>query len=133
MTLQAFDIREVWDSVLPGLKEIKENFDPEWRPEDLYAGCLAKRMHIFKPDATSNDFLLLSQNVSVYTGKVSLLVLVAYSKEGDAVETYQSEIDRIARESGCGLIDFYSPRLGWERHAKRHGYEPKATMFRRKL
>jgi hypothetical protein len=133
MMLEAFDIRQVWDSVLPGLSYIKENYDPEWRPEDLYAGCVAKRMHLFKPNAQSSDFVLLSTNVSVYTGAASLLVLVAYSKEGDAVETYQSEIDRIARESGCSLIDFYSPRLGWERHGKRFGYEPKATMFRRMI
>ena len=133
MKLQGYDVREVWESVLPGLAYIKGKFDPEWRPEDLYAGCIAKRMHIFKPDLASSDFVVLATNVSVYTAKSSLLVLVAYSKEGDAVETFQSEIDRIARESGCDTIDFYSPRLGWERHGKRHGYEPQHTMFRRTL
>ena len=131
--LQAFDVRQVWEQVRPGLDEIKGKTNPDWRPEDLYAACLGKRAHIFMPDADATDFVLLAQNNCLYSGNAYLVVIAAYSKEGDAVETFQSEIDDIARESGCSWIDFFSPRIGWERHARRHGYEPKATVFRRKL
>jgi hypothetical protein len=131
--LEAFDVRGVWDRVKPGLDEIKAKTLPAWRVEDMYAACVAKRAHIFMPDATGSDFVLLAQNHCEYSGKAYLMVVAAYSKAGDAVATFQSEIDRIARESGCHWIDFCSPRIGWERHARTHGYEPRLTVFRREL
>jgi hypothetical protein len=133
MTLQAFDVRGVWGAVLPGLEEIHRLTSPEWRPEDLYAGCVSGRMHLFKPDATGNDFVLLTRNVSGYSGKAYLLVVAAFSKDGDAVAKFQSEIEDIARESGCAAIEFCSPRKGWNRLAGRHGFAEVTRVYRRNL
>lgn len=131
--LQAFDVREVWDSIYPGIIETKVKTNPEWRPEDLYAACVNGQSHIFKPDADSPDFVLLAQSVSTYTGKRLLKIVIAYSKDGDAVEKYGAEIDAIGREAGCAESEFSSPRKGWERHGPKHGYEPVMTVYRRKL
>lgn len=131
--LQAFDIREVWDAVLPGLQHIKRLTNPEWRPEDLYAACVGKRLYCFKPDATGSDFILLSQNVSGYTGKAYLMLVAAYSKDGDAITKFKDDIEAIARESKCDSIEFCSPRKGWSRMADRHGYEEVLKVYRRKL
>lgn len=131
--LIAFDVRQVWDSILPGLMHIKKVCNAPWRPEDLYAQCIAGRMHCFKPDACGHDFVLLTQNVSSYTGLAYLLVVVAYSKEGDAIEKFQSEIDAIAREAGCSSVEFHSPRRGWERMARRHDYAEVTRIYRRVL
>jgi hypothetical protein len=131
--LEAFDVRQVWDAILPGLQHIKRLTNADWRPEDLYSACLAKRMHVFKPDAAGSDFVLLVQNISPYTGKAYLLVLAAYSKEGDAIAKFQSEIDSIALESGCEFVEFASPRKGWERMAARHDYVEVRRLYRRNL
>ena len=131
MNLQSFDVRKVWDNILPGLVEIKKATGAEWRPEDLYAACLGKRMHVFKPDIDGHDFVLLAQNVSVYTGDAYLLVVAAYSKDGDAIAKFQSEIDSIARESRCKSVEFCSPRKAWQRMAPRHGYAEVTRVYRR--
>lgn len=133
MPLQSFDIRKVWDTVRPGLEYAVSKTLTDVRPEDCYAACVAGRWHLFKPDAASSDFVLLAQSVSVYTGDAFLIVVAAYSKTGNAIDTYTSDIEAIARESGCKWIEFVSSRPGWGRHAKRHGFKPRHTLYRREL
>lgn len=131
--LQGYDVRHVWEAILPGLKHILSKTHPDWRTEDLYAACIARRMHVFKPDLDGGDFVLLAQNVSGYTGNAYLLVVAAFSKEGDAMDEFQSEIERIARESGCKSVEFCSPRKAWERMAPRYGYAEETRVYRKVL
>jgi hypothetical protein len=133
MRLQAFDVRKAWDQVRPGLEAIKRLTDPEWRCEDLYARILMGQAFLFMPDDESKDFVILSQYTCPYAGAKVLNVIAAYSKSGSAVAEYQPEIDEIAAEAGCTAIEFCSPREGWERHAKAHGYERKLVVYRREL
>lgn len=133
MTLQSFDIRKVWDNVKPGLEVVKALTDPDWRLEDMYSAVLSKRAFIFMPDEDAREFVILTQNVSVYSGEAYLIVIAAYSESGCAVAKYQEEIDDIARESGCKSIEFVSPRKGWERHAIQNGYAVKHVTYRREL
>lgn len=131
--LVAQNHRIVWDNILPGIVEIKEKTDPTWRPEDLYASMTVGNLHCFMPDPDGSDFVLLTSGVTAYSRQKYLTVLCAYSKTGDAVATFQDEIDNIARESGCEWVEFSSSRPGWGRHGAANGYEPVFTVYRRKL
>jgi len=131
--LQAFHVRDVWDKILPGLLEVKKRAKPSWRPEDLYAACLNGQLYVFMPDEDSSDFVLLGEGVSAYTGKRILKIVVAYSKDGNAIKKYGDQIDEIGIEAGCVESEFSSSRKGWQRLGPKYGYEPEFVVYRRKL
>lgn len=131
--MYAVNIRDVWDVVLIGLKEVVNTINADWRPEDIYHEVLSGKSFIFMHSSDNESFVVLSQRKNPYLDSSVLLVDVAYNKTGDAIDQYQPLLEELAKEAGAGYIEFSSPRSGFKRVADKHGYTPVCTTYRKKL
>lgn len=92
-----------------------------------------KKAFLFMDTSGSDSFVVLSTNTCARRKVRTLFVLAAYCKEGEADKLYGEEIDQLAREAKCTEVEFISSRRGWERAAKKYGYEPVEVTYRKKL
>ena len=115
------DIRLIWDLIKPGLQEIKNQADPDWRPEDIYAAVLngVAELYIDVEQDPCESFIILQEKPNIFNASKSLLIWIAYDKRGKAAEKYMDYIEEMAKNKGCNKIEFWTP---WESLAKALGY-----------
>ena len=134
--LQAVDIRMVWEKILPGILKIHSELPwNDWRPEDIYAGCLSGEAVLFlRPDATPESaFLVVKQNICERTGNKSLFIWIAWSQnEEEAKEVYKN-LDSIAMEAGCKSISFMTGSEKLVKYAQNFGYKKVMHEVRKEL
>jgi hypothetical protein len=131
--IYAADIRDVWDIIVDGLREVAQKTDAEWRPEDIYHSVLSGKSFLFMDSSDPQSFVVLSEYAHPYLSSRVLVVDIAYNKTGDAIDRYQAEMEEIAKEAGAKYLEFSSPRAGFKRVADRHGYEAVCTTYRKTL
>ena len=80
------DIRLIWDHIKPGLQEIKNQADPDWRPEDIYAAVLngVAELYIDVEQDPCESFIILQEKPNIFNASKSLLIWIAYDKRGKA-------------------------------------------------
>ena len=127
------DIRDVWDAIVDGLREVKEKTDAEWRPEDIYHSVLSGKSFLFMDSSDPASFVVLSEYTHTYLSSRVLVCDIAWNKTGDAIDRYQGELEEIAREAGAKYLEFSSPRIGFKKVAERHGYETVCTIYRKSI
>lgn len=59
----------------------------------------------------------------VAANKTVCLVSAAYSKAGDAMRKYSSQISDFTKTIGCEYLEFWTCRTGFERLAPQYGFE----------
>lgn len=109
------DIRSCWEQVRPGLEEIRRKCDAEWRPEDVYAKCVAGEWTLFSEEGV-DGFLILCKYTGEYRGDLRLFVECAYYRgEEDPFAVYEPFVFELAGRIGARRVEFRSPRLGFRR------------------
>ena len=131
--MYAANIREVWDVVVVGLREVVKIIKADWIPEDIYHEVLSGKSFIFMHSSDNESFVVLSKRKNPYLDSSVLIVDVAYNKTGDAIDQYQPLLEELAKEVGAGYIEFSSPRSGFKRVADKHGYTSVCTTYRKQL
>lgn len=131
--LYSVDVREVWDVIVDGLREVKQKTDAEWRPEDVYHSILKGESFLFMDSSDPESFVVLSEYKHQYLSERVLVCDIAWNKTGDAIDRYQSELEELAIQSGAKYLEFSSPRLGFKKVADKHGYEVVCTIYRKPL
>lgn len=126
-------ITDIPDAITDGLRDVKHKTDAEWSVEDICQSVLSGKSFLFIDSSDSTSFVVLTEWQCPYTKEHILEVQAAYSKTGDAMAKYSSDIDAIGREAGCSRIEFSSPREGFKRLAGEYGYEPVFVTYRKKL
>lgn len=127
------DIRDVWDVIVDGLREVKEKTDAEWRPEDIYHSVLSGKSFLFMDSSDAESFVVLSEYKHSYLGERVLVCDIAWNKTGDAIDRYQPQLEEIALEAGAKYLEFSSPRIGFKKVAEKHGYDTVCTIYRKPL
>ena len=122
------DVREVWDTVLPLLVEIKENTGAEWRPEDVYAACMSGGADLFIAD--SGTFCVLQSIRNDYSLESEVVVWIAYNSDPIGMAPYLEQIKRLAKSAGAVRLRMFSPREGWKRIPD---WTPGCTEYRLEL
>jgi len=123
--LQETNIRLIWDQVRPGLEYVGRVTQQEWRPEDIYAACVANEAFLFCDEA---GFVVVEPQTNRFTDERDLLVWVAYGKGGDCFRRYESELVAIAHRFGASQLVAHSPRKGFGRLT---GWKAVCTKYRR--
>ncbi|MDB9705180.1 hypothetical protein OAA77_00760 [Gammaproteobacteria bacterium] len=109
--LSKVDIRDFWDVVSSGLHKIKEESNPDWRPEDIYSAVVNDfaELYIDQNEAYCGSFIVLQEKPNPFNSSISLLVWIAYDVRGGAADKYMQKIESIARDKGCSRVEFWTP------------------------
>ncbi len=124
------DVSRVWDLVLPGIQKVAAH-DRHWRPEDVY---MALRQ--------GTSVLHCIRHGGVYCGSIVTtqvldhdgLVLHVWSgfSDPDGVNLHEATMAQL-REWGASIgaryIRFASPRRGWDKLARKLGFEPTLITY----
>jgi hypothetical protein len=121
------DIRECWDEIRPGLEHTQRKISAQWRPEDVYAACVAGRAFVYTGEP---GFIVVQQQSNLITGKPEMFLWVAYARGQDNISSFQDQVDEIAIEHGFDRIVMWSNRAGFE---KVPGWDIVASVFERRL
>ena len=124
--LQLQDIRLVWESIKPAIVELKEKWQFDWRPEDVYAQCLIGQAFCY----TGTDevgFLIVKPMENQYTLAKELFVWICYSEAKDAINDYYADYCAIAKDIHATTIVFESAREGFKRVAKANHWKTMTT------
>lgn len=127
--LEATDIRKVWETVRPGLEEIRAEMRADWRPEDLYAMCVNGQATLYTDPGASRGFVVVSRLQNEFTGEPYLYVHAAWAPGERVGEVYLPQIEEIARKAGARFIEILSPRRGFERT----GWNLEHVCYRRRV
>jgi hypothetical protein len=119
------DIREVWDAVRPGLEHTRRKIGAPWRPEDVYAACVAGRAYLYSCD---EGFIVVQSQINAFNGRPEMFLWVAYARGQDNIETFQDQVDEIAIEHGFDRIVMWSNRPGFQKSA---GWNAVCTVYER--
>jgi len=129
LTLEPGNIRELWDTIKPGLEALKAEW-PElstWRVEDIYAAVIAERAVLY---ANEDGFAVCNLDTDEYSGETDLCIWIAYSyddKRGGMLKKYLPSFIEVAKHLGCRGVTTVSnhPAL-----AKLEALEPMYTQYR---
>jgi hypothetical protein len=122
--LQLQDIRWVWESIKPAIVELKDKWQFDWRPEDVYAQCLIGKAFCYTCD---DGFVIVKPMENQYTLAKELFVWVCYSEAKDGITEYYTDICAIAKEVYATTLIFESPREGFKRVAKANHWQTMTT------
>lgn len=126
--LEPANIRDCWESIRSGVEVVIELSDADYRPEDVYAACVAGQAFLYVDAATG--FVILAPQVNVFTGKRELLVWIAFAEGYGAIGAYQPEIDAIAKREGFDTLVCWTARRGF---ARVPGWREVATVYERSV
>lgn len=104
--LEPCNIRLVWDEIRPGLEEIKRTWplSSDWRPEDVYAACVAGEAVLYNTD---DGFAVCTLETNQYTNESELHIWIAYSpddKRGGMLRKYLPSFIDVARRFECSAV-----------------------------
>lgn len=103
LKLEPRDLREVWDTIKPGLEAVKQAW-PElstWRVEDVYAAVLQEQAVVY---TTEDGFAVCMLETDEYSQRSDLFIWIAYSYEngpGGLMKKYLPSFIEVARSLGC--------------------------------
>lgn len=117
------DVRTEWDWVRYGIEEIlKEDRNLTFRPEDVYAACLAGQALLW---TTDEGFVVSTSETDVFNGEKTFLVWLAWARERGnnlAVKhrcffeeaAKDAAFDKIEVRSAIPEVRDYLINTGWE-------------------
>ena len=121
------DVRDVWDEIRPGLDHTQRKINAPWRPEDVYAACVAGKAYVYIND---HGFIVVQPQTNAFDGRHELFLWVAYARGQNNIATFQDQVDEIAIEHGFDRIVMWSNRAGFE---KVPGWDCIANVYQRDL
>lgn len=121
------DIRDCWEEIYPGLDHTRRKIGAPWRPEDVYAACVAGRAHVY---ACDEGFIVVQPQINAFNGRPEMFLWVAYARGQGNIDAFQDQVDELAEEHGFGRIVMWSNRPGFQKSA---GWNAVATVYERVL
>jgi len=103
--LEPSNLAEVWDTIKPGLEEIKAAWPAisTWRVEDVYAEIRAERSLVF---VTEDGFAVCKPVIDEFSGEGELFIWIAYSFKpgGNMISKYLPSFIEVARSLGYKTV-----------------------------
>ncbi|MGI9269675.1 MAG: hypothetical protein ACR2PE_04015 [Porticoccus sp.] len=133
--LTRVDVRQYWDYISSGLNKIKEESNPDWRVEDIYAAVLnnSAELYVDLEESKCGSFIILQEKPNPFNLNTSLLVWIAYDVRGGAADKYMHEIECIARDKNCNKIEFWTPWIQLAEALSDKGYKTKYYIVEKNL
>ncbi len=134
MPLQCVDVRSHWDKIKPGLLEIVEQCQTDWRIEDVYASLINKQSFLYvDPSRTETGFIVVRSIQCPFSLQSKLLVWVAHDPINGSVDAHHDEIEDIAKATGHTALEVITPIKGLGRMIESRGYKRIHATYRKQL
>lgn len=115
MGFEVTDIRGCWETIRPGLEVVRRKAAADWDLDEAFAKCVAGEWTLFT-DGAVDGFLILCQYFDEGLGVRVLFVVAAYCRGADdPIAVHGPFLHALARRIGAGVIEFRSPRLGFQK------------------
>lgn len=111
------DIRLVWVQVKPAIERLIQQWQFDFKPEDIYSQCMMGRAFCY---TCQDGFLIVKPQENQFTLAKELYVWICYSVAEDGLVEYYPDINELAKDIHATSIIFESPREGFKRLAKHH-------------
>lgn len=124
-----------WPLVRTGLEEIVRRTSPEWIPEDIYAS-LRQGEHTLLLGYEGElyiGFAIVGRRNSPFSGRPVMFVWAAYTQVPNRLGPFIEDLLQGAKSQGYKDVVFQSPRIGWQRLLKSHGFRLREYIFECKL
>jgi hypothetical protein len=138
--IEAREVGSVWDAIKPGIESVYKDIDPvwrEWRPEDIYAACLAREAVVFVPsgcDDPSESFVVARIVTCQRTKTKTMHLWIAWCPGGGALaESIHSDLEEVAVSSGCESVEFVTSHNEIVKHGNRFGFDNVMYQVRKDL
>jgi hypothetical protein len=123
-------LRQVWDTIRPGLEVTAKKAPGGWLPEDVYLSLKTGDavLHTVTADQYYRGFII-SKSLDTFEGR-KLLLWICYGDAGNDVFADNMEtIREWAANIGAVKVQFQSPRKGWEKVGERLGFTPTQVIY----
>lgn len=127
------DVRTEWDWVRYGIEEIlKEDRNLTFRPEDVYAACLAGQALLW---TTDEGFVVSTSETDVFNGEKTFLVWLAWARERghNLAVKHRVFFEEAARGAGFSKIEVRSAIPEVRDYLINTGWEIDTVVFTRYL
>lgn len=105
---------------------MKEELNPDWRLEDVYASCVNQEAFLYTDqERTENGFVIVqSQHIPFKSGR-KLLIWIAFDPVENSFEQYQADLEELAKATGHTEMEIQTPHDGLSKKAEAFGYDLK--------
>lgn len=123
-------LRNVWDTIRPGLEITARKAPGGWIPEDVYLSLKTGDavLHVCSVDKYYRGFLI-SRKLDTLEGKKLLIWIAHGDASGDVFADNLDTVKEWALGMGAVKIQFQSPRRGWEKVAEKLGFTPVQVVY----
>lgn len=123
-------LRNVWDTVKPGLEIAARKAPGGWIVEDVYMSIKTgdSVLHLVTAENYCRGFMV-SKTIDTMEGKKLLLWIMQGNASGDLMADNFDQIKEWAVTIGALKIQFQSPRKGWAKVAGKLGFRPTMTIY----
>lgn len=125
----------VWAGLRPCFEIVRRKTNSPWLPEDVYTEIREARasLHLAFIEGALKGLFVLSAMNDRYTNERILVIWVAFSSDPRIIDPCMEEIDKVARAAGIRRIISQSPRKGWIRRLRGHGYSQTEIVLEKRL
>lgn len=128
------DVPHEWDLVLPGIERVAQYGD-HWRPEDVYMELRQgnAHLHVARIDGQYAGFIVAKPSRG-YDG-LTLHVWIVYAVPGRmCLHRYaMGQLKQWAKDMGARRMTFTSPRTGWNKLARKLGFESALVLYEQEV
>ena len=134
MALEFQDVRDQWETIKPGIIELRKDYAHDWRLEDVYASLLNGKSQLLMDFArTPNGFTVVQSVPIPFQNAQKMLIWLAYDPVSGSAITYADELETLALSTGHKQIEFLTPHEGLWKLGKSFGYDLKWAVLNKTL
>lgn len=131
------EIRENWQFFVTGIGEVIDKCGLDFHPADVYREITSGNGPVLfwiERDEDIVGMTVVCEEKDRYTERRSLLLDMTYlSPHSDCLDELRAAIDHLAKSAEVDYIEWFSPRLGWDRVMERIGYKSSYKAFSREV
>lgn len=124
------NLRNVWETIKPGLEETAIKAPGGWIPEDVYMRIKSGEavLHIVTANSRYRGFLV-TQSIDSVEGRKMLIWIIYGDGSDDLMTENMDQVRDWAANINAIKIQFQSPRKGWAKVAEKLGFEPVQVIY----
>jgi hypothetical protein len=131
------EIRDSWQFFVTGIGEVIDKCGLDFHPADVYREITAGNGPVLfwiEQDGEPVGMTVIQQYREQYSGKQLLVLDMTYLEPcTDALEELRDAVDALANELEIDRIEWYSPRVGWQRAMSKIGYTDGSVCYFREM
>jgi len=131
------ELRANWQFFVTGVGEVIDKCNADFHPADVYRELTTGGVHLYWVEVPEGDcvgFTVLSDYTDRYSQKRVLNMDMTYLIPlSDVLLELRDAVDALASELEYDRIEWFSPRLGWDRQMEKIGFRSDSKLFVREV